>query len=84
MKVTERFTRISPVQLLYQFEVTDPATFTEPVKGEIAWNLTKDQIYEYACHEGNYAMRGILASAREAEKAGRKPDDGGGREEGGN
>ena len=72
MKVTERFTRISPAQLLYQFEVVDPATFTEPVKGEIAWNLTKDQIYEYACHEGNYALPGILAGARTEEKKGRE------------
>ena len=72
MRVTERFTRISPVQILYQFEVTDPATFTEPVKGELAWNLTKDRIYEYACAEGNYALPGILAGARAEEKKGKE------------
>ena len=72
MKVTERFTRISPTQLLYQFEMTDPSAFTEPVKGEVAWNLTKDQIYEYACAEGNYALPGILAGARAEEKKGRE------------
>ena len=72
MKVTERFTRIAPTQLLYQFEVADPATFTAPVVGELAWTLTKDQIYEYACHEGNYALPGILAGAREEERKGRE------------
>jgi hypothetical protein len=70
--VTERFTRISPTQILYQFEVVDPAAFTAPVKGEVAWNLTQDHIYEYACHEGNYALPGILAGARRAERAGKE------------
>lgn len=72
MKVTERFTRISPTQILYQFRIEDPATFTGPVEGEVAWNLTKDQIYEYACAEGNYALPGILAGARAEEKQGRE------------
>jgi hypothetical protein len=72
MHVTERFTRISPAQILYQFRVEDPATFTAPVEGEVAWNLTKDKIYEYACHEGNYALPGILAGARNAEKQGKE------------
>jgi len=72
MKVTERFTRISPTQILYQFHVEDPKSFTAPVEGEVAWNLTKDRIYEYACHEGNYALPGILAGARNAEKQGKE------------
>jgi len=72
MKVTERFTRISPAQILYQFRVEDPKSFTAPVEGEVAWNLTKDRIYEYACHEGNYALPGILAGARNAEKQGKE------------
>jgi len=71
-KVTERFTRISPAQILYQFRVEDPKSFTAPVEGEVAWNLTKDRIYEYACHEGNYALPGILAGARAAEKKGKE------------
>ncbi|THD63841.1 MAG: hypothetical protein E8A49_03955 [Phenylobacterium sp.] len=75
MKVVERFTRVSPQQILYQFEVVDPAAFSAPVKGEEALNFTKDRIYEYACHEGNYAMSGILGGARQAEKEG-KPVDG--------
>ena len=72
MRVTERLTRISPTQILYQFRVEDPATFKSPLEGEVAWNLTKDHIYEYACHEGNYALPGILAGARNAEKAGKE------------
>jgi hypothetical protein len=86
MKVVERFTRVSPQQILYQFEVVDPATFSEPVKGEEALNFTKDKIYEYACHEGNYAMTGILAGARKAEKEGKAVEGARGqiKEEGGN
>jgi hypothetical protein len=84
MKVIERFTRVSPQQILYQWEVIDPATFTEPVKGEEALNAIKGQVYEYACHEGNYGLVGILAGAREAEKTGRTLDQNAPREEGGN
>jgi hypothetical protein len=72
LKVVERFTRVSPDQIVYQFEAVDPATFTQPVKGEIALNRSNKLIYEYACHEGNYALPGILAGAREEEKAGRE------------
>jgi len=70
--VIERFTRISPQQILYQFELSDPVTYTAPIKGEVALNTTKGPIYEYACHEGNYALPGILAGAREEEKKGRE------------
>lgn len=85
MKVSERFTRISEKQILYQFHVEDPRTFKEPVEGEVAWNLTKDRIYEYACHEGNYALPGILAGARAAERQGKEMDGSRGevKEEGG-
>jgi hypothetical protein len=76
MKVTERFTRISPRQILYRFTVEDPETFTKPFTGEVALNTSKGPIYEYACHEGNYAMPGILAGARELEKQGRDPGAG--------
>lgn len=72
MRVVERFTRISPRQILYQFEVDDPAAFEAPFKGEIALNATQDRVYEYACHEGNYALPGILAGAREEERHGRE------------
>jgi hypothetical protein len=85
MQVSERFTRISPEQILYQFRVEDPKTFNEPVEGEVAWNLTKDRIYEYACHEGNYALPGILAGARAAERQGHEMEGNRGavKEEGG-
>jgi hypothetical protein len=76
MKVTERFTRINPRQVLYRFTVSDPANYTAPFTGEVALNASKGPIYEYACHEGNYAMPGILAGARELEKQGRDPGAG--------
>ncbi len=72
LKVTERFTRVAANQILYQFELDDPETFTQKVKGEIALNAAKGPVYEYACHEGNYALPGILAGAREEERQGRE------------
>jgi hypothetical protein len=69
LKVVERLTRVAPNQMLYQFRIEDPATFTQPWGGEVAMNATNDNIYEYACHEGNYALPGILAGAREQERA---------------
>jgi hypothetical protein len=85
LTVIERFTRVSPQQILYQWEIQEPSTFSQPVKGEEALNFTKDRVYEYACHEGNYAMTGILAGARQAEKEGRPVEGARGpvREEGG-
>jgi hypothetical protein len=69
-KVVERLTRISPQQILYQFTVSDPKTFKQPLSGEETFNATKGPIYEYACHEGNYALPHILAGARAKEKQG--------------
>jgi hypothetical protein len=69
LKVTERFTRISPQQILYKFTVEDPTTFSQPFSGELPMNHTPEKLYEYACHEGNYALPGILAGAREEERA---------------
>jgi len=67
-KVTERFTRYSATQILYEFAVEDPALYTQPWRGELTFNKSNERIYEYACHEGNYAMIGILQGAREREK----------------
>jgi hypothetical protein len=67
-KVTERFTRIGPNKISYQFTVEDPTIYTAPFSGEVAMNTTKGQVYEYACHEGNYALTGMLAGARAEEK----------------
>jgi hypothetical protein len=67
-KVIERFRRISPTSLSYQFTVIDPDTYAEPFSGEVQMRTTKGQVYEYACHEGNYALTGMLAGARAEEK----------------
>ena len=67
--VTERFTRIAKDELLYQFTVDDPVHYTEAWSGEYSFKPAKGQIYEYACHEGNYAMEGILRGARLQEAA---------------
>ena len=70
--VTERFTRIARNELLYQFTVEDPVHYTQAWSGEYAFKPAKGQIYEYACHEGNYAMEGILRGARMDEAAAAK------------
>jgi hypothetical protein len=67
-KIVERFTRIGPSQIKYSFTVDDPQIYTAPYTGEVALNATKGPIYEYACHEGNYALPGILAGARTQER----------------
>jgi hypothetical protein len=64
LKVTERFSRVDDKTLLYSFIVEDPNTWTEPWGGEYPWPATDERVYEYACHEGNYAMEGILKGAR--------------------
>lgn len=69
--LTERFTRWDDKQIVYEFTVNDPAQFTQPWKGEMAFNYSDKPSYEYACHEGNYAMEGILAGARAQERAGK-------------
>jgi hypothetical protein len=70
-RVIERFTRVAPDKIHYRFTVEDPQAFTHSFTGEMPFHRTDDAIYEYACHEGNYALRGILAGAREQEKAAR-------------
>ncbi len=67
-KIVERFTRVGPAQIKYSFTVDDPQIYTAPYTGEVALNATKGPLYEYACHEGNYALPGILAGARTEEK----------------
>ncbi|MBC53457.1 MAG: hypothetical protein CMQ34_06420 [Gammaproteobacteria bacterium] len=70
MHVVERFTRVSDDVIHYQFTVTDPENYSQPWRGELPMNRSDDRLYEYACHEGNYAMPGILAGARRAEAEG--------------
>jgi hypothetical protein len=68
LKVTERFTRTGPDTILYRFTMEDPATFTAPFTGELPFTKMDEMIYEYACHEGNYAMTNILSGERVKEK----------------
>ncbi len=62
--ITERFTRISADEILYEFEVDDTSAFTDVWRGQLPLRKGQGPIYEYACHEGNYALPGILAGAR--------------------
>ena len=64
LHVVERFTRLDARTLRYQFTIEDPTTWTRPWTAEYAWPLTNEKIYEYACHEGNYALGNILRGAR--------------------
>ncbi len=70
-KVTERYTRWSDNQIFYEFRVEDPTLYKEPWGGEMSLNVSHQPLYEYACHEGNYALPGILAGARKLEAEGR-------------
>ena len=65
--VTERLTRTSEKDILYEFTVADPEYYTQPWKAELSF-YPSSGLYEYACHEGNYGMHGILAGAREKER----------------
>jgi hypothetical protein len=59
-KVIERFSRVSDKEIFYQFEVHDPVNYTQVWKGEMPMRKSNEHVYEYACHEGNYALPGIL------------------------
>jgi hypothetical protein len=74
LKVTERFMRTGDGNLLYRFTVEDPTTWDRPWTGEYPWVATNERMYEYACHEGNYALGGVLRGARlrESEAAAQK------------
>jgi len=71
LHVVERFTRVDANTLLYRFTIEDPDTWDRPWSGEYTWPATDKPIYEYACHEGNYALGNVLRGARrqEAEEA---------------
>jgi len=74
--VIERFTRLDEDDMLYEFEVRDPGTYAEIWGGQVPWRTFDDPLYEYACHEGNYALESILSGARyqdgQAAAAGRE------------
>lgn len=67
LHVIERISLLDPKTLLYQFEVDDPTAFTRPWKGEFTMALAPGPIYEYACHEGNYALPNLLKAFRADE-----------------
>jgi hypothetical protein len=68
LHLTERFSLLDDKTLLYQYTVDDPTIFTRPWSGQLYMSRSDEQIYEYACHEGNYAMPAILGGARLEEK----------------
>ena len=68
IRVIERFSRVAEDAVLYEFMIHDPATYTEPWGGEIPMKALNERLYEYACHEGNYALSNVLSGARYQER----------------
>jgi hypothetical protein len=73
LHVTERFSRTGPEILKYEITIDDPGTWTKPWSLMISLRRSSDPLYEYACHEGNIGMAGILAGARAAERSAGSP-----------
>jgi hypothetical protein len=69
LQLVERITRVAAGELDYRVTITDPSTFTKPWTVAIPYIDTGEAMFEYACHEGNYGMEGILSGAREEERA---------------
>jgi hypothetical protein len=69
LRLIERFTRVDADTIDYRFTVEDPTTFTRPWTVAVPYLRTDEQMFEYACHEGNYGMEGILSGARVEEGA---------------
>jgi len=76
--VVERFTKLANGDVLYRFTLDDPSVWTAPWSGEYVWRASEERIWEYACHEGNYAMGNILRGARLLEAEARERASGGG------
>jgi hypothetical protein len=68
VRVIERFTRVSPEIIEYRFTVENPTTYTAPWTAMLPMRRNPGQLYEYACHEGNYSMTQMLSGARAEEK----------------
>jgi hypothetical protein len=66
-RVTERLTRDSADQIFYEFQVEEPAYYTHPWRAELSLNAGPKALYEYACHEGNYALPDIMRGTRAGE-----------------
>jgi hypothetical protein len=69
MHLVERFRRVDKDTLMYEFTVEDPKTWTRPWSAQVPMKRSDDNLYEYACHEGNYGVYNILAGARAKEAA---------------
>ncbi len=69
MRLTERFTRSGPDELIYEFTVDDPGTWVRPWTVQLPMTRSDEPIYEYACHEGNYGMMNMLSGARAKDRA---------------
>ena len=69
--VTERFSRLRTGEILYEFSVDDPTAYSSPWRGQSLFRPSKGPMFEFACHEGNYSLEGVLAGARQAEEAGK-------------
>ncbi|HJO11447.1 MAG: hypothetical protein QGG67_08935 [Gammaproteobacteria bacterium] len=67
-RVIERLTRVDEDTILYEFEIDDPTNYTSSWGGQIPFEQIQDPIYEYACHEGNYALANVLSGARYQEQ----------------
>ncbi len=65
--VTERLFRASETKIHYEFTIEDPLVFMEPIRGQVPFNRLDGLLYEYACHEGNYALGNVLRGARAQE-----------------
>ena len=68
LKVIERFTRVDEETILYEFTVDDPTSYDQQWGGEIPFKKFDKLLYEYACHEGNYALSNVLSGARYQER----------------
>ncbi|HEX5106837.1 MAG TPA: hypothetical protein VFV95_00260 [Vicinamibacterales bacterium] len=71
LHLTERFRRTNPTTLEYTFTVDDPSVWTKPWTAVINWQQAKGDVIEYACHEGNYSLPGMLTGARADERRAR-------------
>ena len=69
LRVTERFTRTGPNTITYRATVVDATVYTQPWTVEFPMEKSESRVFEYACHEGNYGLVGILSGARAKEKA---------------
>ena len=67
LKVTEHFTLADDQTILYRFTIEDPSTWERSWTGEYPWNPSAEPMFEYACHEGNYALETVLRGARAAD-----------------